>query len=70
MKRARWGRIRVCRASRLAEAMISHGIDFAVAVLAKTACGHAFVERMDVPIADFAGAISQWGPGTEKLFQR
>ena len=30
----------------------------------------ANVERMDVPIADFAGAITQWGVGTEKLFQR
>ena len=28
------------------------------------------VERLDVPIADFAGAISQWGVGTEKLFQQ
>jgi uncharacterized membrane protein len=28
------------------------------------------VQKMDVPIADFAGAISQWGVGTEKLFPR
>jgi len=27
------------------------------------------VEKMDVTIADFAGAISQWGVGTEKLFR-
>lgn len=27
------------------------------------------VERMNVPIADFAGAISQWGVGAERLFR-